>query len=345
MDRLRVVILGLGDAGRRWLAAVRAHSAYELVAVADQSLDVAQPVAEACGVPAYDDYRQMLVEQSPGAAVMAVPPFVAEQYLPIAVDAGVAVLKETPLARSFEDAVRVLGCFYDAQVPLVVAARWRFDAPLLDALTGLRDLPSVVHASAFRQLQRRLDWRGDLRRAGGGALLDVGYECVDLVVQTLGLPGDVAAHLARASGELGPADTEQIASLFMRFDSGASAAIAAGWSTLGAEQRLRLCAPQREVELAERTLSVRQRDGDALVVRRADEPGMLATVLESFAATVREKPAVYAGRAADQLATLAVLDAAYLSHRTRMAESPIRAYELAGLPLPRALPGADLAAL
>lgn len=336
MDRIRCVLLGLGATGRAWLAALRSHAAFDLVAVADASLETAQLAADGCNAAPYDDFRHALVEQHPDAALFALPPFAAEPYLPIAAEASIPVLLETPLARTFDDAVRLLGWFYQAETPLVVASRWRFDPAVAAALPQLAELlgPAPAWQAMVRdRIAARLDWRGDARRAGGGALLDAGYDLLDLIVAVGGLPGDVLAHFVRP--QQAPVDTETAAALLCRFPAGASAALSVVWGALERDERLTALGPGGCFELATRSLHLCGPAGVATVVRRLEDAEQRAAILDSFAATVRDRPAAYPGRASDQLATMALLDAAYLSGRTLTVESPIRPYELAGLPGPR----------
>lgn len=344
MDRLRLVLLGLGAAGHAWLDALRAPARFEIVGLADQDAEAAALAADVVGCPSYDDYRQVLVEKRPDAAIFALPPFAAEPYLPIAAEAGIASLVETPPARTFEDALRLVSWFYDADIPLVVASRWRFDAAVADwvrsiALSGRQRL---AQATVLAPLGDDPAWRGDAVRSGGGVLLDAAYEAIDLLISLWGLPGDVTSHV----GRLGPLaggrfDTEDTASIFCRYDNGAAFSVSAAWRAGPLAFEVSSLAAQGEWRLTPSVLQHNSASGEATTIRRPTGPQFAAKVLESFETTVRERPQAYPGRAADQLATAAVLEAAYHSSRTHAPESPARPFELAGLPIPRPAPTAE----
>lgn len=339
MDRLRIVLLGLGSAGRAWLDALRSSHLFQLVGLADQDLEAAALAADAAGCPAYDDFRLILVEQRPDAAIFAVPPFAAEPYLPIAAETGIASLVEAPPARSFEDAVRLVSWFYDADQPLVVASRWRFDSAVADFVRCGAPVARhrLAHATVLAPLAGDPSWRGEAVRSGGGVLLEAAYEAIDLLVARWGLPGDVTAHV----GRLGPLtggryDTEDTASILCRYDDGAAFSVASAWRAGPPMFELSSLGGDGEWRLSQSLLQSTSFSGDASTVRRQAGAELTSAILESFESTIRERPQAYPGRAADQLATAAVLEAAYHSSRTHAPESPARPFELAGLPIPRA---------
>lgn len=338
MTPLRVALLGAAGIGESWLTALLAHPGYQVVAIADEDAEVAESAADACRAAHYDDFRMVLVEPRIDAAVFALPAHVAEPYLTIAADRGLPVLKETPLARSFDEAVRAVGAFFAADLPLVVASRWRFDVGLVGAVLNRAAIGDVqlAHAHVVGRLERARGWRGDLLQSGGGALLDVAYEAADMIVHLMGLPGDVLTQVGRLAVTAGERfDAEDTAAAILRYSNGAAATISAAWRPTGPLFELRLQGAAGQASLTRNTAHAVSPAGVDLAVRRLADGELLAAMLDSFAATVQTRPSAHPGRAADQLATCAVLEAAYLSSRTHAIESVTRAYEMAGMPLPR----------
>ncbi len=337
MDALRIALIGLGRAGRTWLRAIRACPGLDLVAIGDQSPETSKATADECSVPAYSDYRQLLVEHQPQAAVFAVPPFVAEPYLPIAAQNGTSVLCEAPYAKSFECAARAVDVFRDTGLPLVVASRWRFDEDVRDALAAASGAGwRLGHATIYDDPGSDISWRGDSQRAGGGVLLDAAYEAADLMLELWDLPGDVSAQL----GRLGPLaggrfDTEDTAALLCRCDGGGSFSIMAAWRAGPRQSEIRLLGASGQWTLTPSLLQHVAPNGEMTTIRRPDGAELHDRILRNFAATVRERSATYVGSAADQLGTAALLEAAYHSARTHAAESPSEVYELAGRAMPR----------
>ncbi len=341
MDRLRIVILGLGSAGRAWLDALKSSQQFEVVGLADQDAEAAALAADAVGCPSYDDYRLILIERRPDAAIFALPPFAAEPYLPIAAESGIASLVETPPARTFEDALRLVSWFFDADLPLVVASRWRFDSAVAEFVRSAAQAGRhrLAQATVLAPLVGEPAWRGEAVRSGGGVLLDAAYEAIDLLISLWGLPGDVTSHVGRLGPLIGSRfDTEDTASIFCRYDQGAAFSVSAAWHAGRSSFELSSLAADGGWRLTPTVLQHESVSGESTTLRRRAASEFASAILESFENTIREQPQAYPGRAADQLATAAVLEAAYHSSRTHAPESPARPFELAGLPIPRATP-------
>lgn len=79
-----------------------------LVAVADSNISLAGSVAGLHGVPAYDDYRKMLVETAPEAVSVAVPTALHEEVTLKSLEAGAHVLVEKPISATMEEGRRII---------------------------------------------------------------------------------------------------------------------------------------------------------------------------------------------------------------------------------------------
>ncbi len=164
-------------------------------------------------------------------------------------------------------------------------------------------------------------WRGDSLRAGGGVLLNGAYAQVDLLVTLLGLPESVYAvcSFARAPGETLNYDTEDTALVLMRWGSDCSAMLVARRGVIPGAWQITLVGTN-----------------DTLVWPAADssdddEAGMGAHSAAGIARQIRSAAGICETvvrrpdlRARDHLATLAVIEAAYLSAKTGAPEVPAR---------------------
>ncbi len=337
MQVLRTVMLGLNDFGRAWLDSLRNHPSFELVGVADPDAAAAERAGDEIGVPAYDDLRLVLVESQADAAIFCLPPVVAEPYFAVAARNGTATLCEPPATRGFEELVRIAGDYYDTDVPLVIAARWRFD-PVIGELLGAASSPGaaqLAHATVLADPGPRPDWRGDAA-SGGGVLRCAAYEALDLLVHCLGLPGDVVAQMARSGPLAGSAfDAEDTAALLARCNGGSAFSLSAAWRTGGPLFDATLVAGGARWRIAPEWVEVVPADAAPFRRPRPDATALRRAALDSLADAARTRGQAYLGRVTDQLATGAVIEAAYLAGRTLSPESPLRAYERAGLPTPR----------
>ena len=105
MEKLRVAVIGTGFVGRVHVENIRRQPDAELVAIADQTAELAARFGEALGIQrATGNYRELLADPSIDAVHICTP---NNTHFPIARDAisaGKNVICEKPLAMSAEEA-------------------------------------------------------------------------------------------------------------------------------------------------------------------------------------------------------------------------------------------------
>ena len=107
MSNLRAGLIGLGMMGRHHARNLRAIDGVDLVAVADAQGD---PHGVAEGLPVLPDIDALL-EQNLDYVVIAAPTMYHEEIGLKVAEAGVHALIEKPLAKTFEDAQRLVRAF------------------------------------------------------------------------------------------------------------------------------------------------------------------------------------------------------------------------------------------
>ncbi len=125
--RLRVGQVGLGSMGRNHLRVLRTLPQAELVAISDPMPEVLSAAVAASGAPAFAEPEAMLEQAGLDAVVIAAP---TTFHLPLAlaaIDRGIAVLVEKPLAATPEEGLRVAIAARDAGVPVQVGHVERFN--------------------------------------------------------------------------------------------------------------------------------------------------------------------------------------------------------------------------
>jgi predicted dehydrogenase len=245
----------------------------------------------------------------------------------------------------FERSARLVKAFASADRQLAVASPWRQvpGSPDEDTLPSFRGA-FLVQAVSRCLWDGPLDWRGDRRRAGGGALLQLAYPWLDWMTRLLGLPEWVSAGLGAAKGfdSAGPHDTEDAASVVLGFRGGCVGTITATWAGGPAEHRLLLLVGQEGWEFG--LAGVRQIAPQVLTEEMvASEPAMICPAdawqadLAGFLGRLADDRPV-ASSGVEHLAPMAVLEAAYLSARSGQPEQPARFYQLHEILLPSATP-------
>lgn len=126
---IRLVHVGVGVRGRHWLEIVAAHPDFVSVACVDSSEEALQ---KARALPGQDHGRfftklsDALTQAAADAVLIATPTFMHAQHAIEALDAGLAVLVEKPLAPGLADAVRVVERSRAVSRPVMVAENYRF---------------------------------------------------------------------------------------------------------------------------------------------------------------------------------------------------------------------------
>jgi predicted dehydrogenase len=206
---LRVGVIGLGVISRFYLAALRDAPGMRLVAVCDS--DAAR--ADAHPVPGHTDHLRLLDEARPDAVVVTVPNDAHSRVCADALDRGVPVCVEKPLALDVAQGAALRESAARMGVPLFTAFHRRYN----EAIARLRAecAGSRIERLTVRYLERIEEhagpdgWYLDARRCGGGCVADNGPNAFDLVRLLLGPAEVVSARIARdAAGTDRRADIE-----------------------------------------------------------------------------------------------------------------------------------------
>jgi predicted dehydrogenase len=165
-----------------------------------------------------------------------------------AVLAGRAVFCEKPLATDLAGAEALAQVVARSEAPAQVGLVLR-STPVFRALRDVvasgelgRPMAAVFRDDQYFPVQGiyRSDWRSDVTTAGGGCLMEHSIHDLDMLRFCLGEVTEVAARTACFSGHKG---VEDVASVSLRFESGASAELVSIWHnilTRGSTRRVEL---------------------------------------------------------------------------------------------------------
>ncbi|MFB6152000.1 MAG: Gfo/Idh/MocA family protein [Haloarculaceae archaeon] len=188
---VRLGIVGCGNIGRHHAERLGDEGA-TLVGAVDVDPDAREAFAERFDVDTYEDHAPLY--DAVDAVVVATPNKFHERYAVDALDAGLDVLVEKPLAHTVESAERIADAAAGADGFCMVGFHTRFENAV-EVLTGYRDagrLGEVGHVEATLVRRRGVPGRGSWFTreavAGGGALVDIGVHATDLALYLLGYP-------------------------------------------------------------------------------------------------------------------------------------------------------------
>src|SRR5689334_4476188 len=195
MPVLRVGVIGVAGMGLGHCWAVKTLDTSALAAVCDIDAAVADKVGGDFKVPSFTDPKEMYAAGDIDAVVIATP---CGTHAPItrdALDAGMHVYLEKPMAPTYEEARALVAYATEKQRILQVGFQFRFHkgyAAMRDAFESMGPLRRVyVGATNWFRPQAYFEvspWRATWRMAGGGVLMNQAVHQVDAMITSVGMP-------------------------------------------------------------------------------------------------------------------------------------------------------------
>jgi predicted dehydrogenase len=215
----------------------------DVVAMCDTDLPKARAIASRFGVPnAYDDIEDVLRTDGLDAVVIGTPNHLHEAHIMAALDAGLNVLVEKPLAITGQSAQRIIKAVekQDRIVMVGMNHRYRPDVQIVRSFVqsgGLGPVDSVRGSwHVFRPSRAQLGWRQRRELSGGGAMLDLGLSILDLALWLAGTPEPARVSAALDMAREGKG-VEQSGSAFVVCENGASVFVDVTWHHVGEGER------------------------------------------------------------------------------------------------------------
>lgn len=235
---LRIGLIGVGAAAQiSHIPALKKTEDVELAWLCDRDPEKVQRVAQKFGIPnASSRLDDLLADDALDAIDICTPNFLHAPMAVAALEAGKHVMCERPLARSATEAAQMVKAAKKADRTLMCAVQHRFrpDAQLLKKFVDKGDLGEVFLAKAGWLRQRTQwdseEWRGRMKESGGGVVLDLGFQMLDLALWVLDSPAvtSVTAGLHRAT----KGEVEDSATALLRLGSGATLTLELTWGLL-----------------------------------------------------------------------------------------------------------------
>ena len=216
-----------GYAAKSAAPGIVASARGKLVSVLGRDPDGTRNLAEERGAQPFTDIQDFL-----GSGLDAVwitsPTWLHREHAIAALDAGLHVLCEKPLAFSSQDAWQMVAAARQARRVLATGYQGRY-VPAHRRMADLiarGDIGTVTVARTYYGVHRPgppPEWRQKKQTARWGALADVGTHHVDILRMLL---GEVIAAQGMTGRQLG-FETEDVAVAALRFQSGALASLSA----------------------------------------------------------------------------------------------------------------------
>ena len=230
---LKIAFTGTGHIARIHARAAQNHADLELVAIVNHRRESMAEVAALFGIQRqYATVNDLLADGAVDILSVNTPNYLHAPQTIAALEAGVHVMVEKPMALNAAEAEAMLRASEKSGAKLLVAHCWRFDEEV-------RWLERQIDAGRLGKILRSKGngvhvnwgpsgWFVEARYAGGGALADMGVHAIDTARFLLGDPQPVSVY-AKISTDYTAYDVDDSGTIWINWEGGASSIIESGW--------------------------------------------------------------------------------------------------------------------
>jgi predicted dehydrogenase len=230
---IKLAITGAGYISNIHAVAIKSIPDVELSALVERFPEKALPFTKKYEVGNwYKSINSLLTKDHVDALVIGTPNFLHAPQAIAALQAGIHVLAEKPMAMNASQAYKMLEASQKSGALLMVAHCWRFDPEVLwlrkQVATGR--LGKIVRTKGYgvHQLWGPSGWFTQKKLAGGGSMADVGIHALDTARYLLGDPQPVSVY-ARINTYYTKYDVDDTGIVLVNWDNGAVSYIESGW--------------------------------------------------------------------------------------------------------------------
>ncbi len=238
MDGQSVAMLGTGLIGEFYTMTLHGQRSRDRVGVAySRSDERGKAFAERWGIPASTtSLREAVEHPDTGVVVVGLPNSLHEEAIGLAADAGKAVLGTKPLARSAEEAKRILDKVEAAGVFAGYLEDLCYTPKTLKAIAAVQG-GAIGDVTWVRSRETHPGphsaWFWDKDQAGGGAIVDLGCHCIEIIRSFAGKGNRPLDVMCWADTLVHPIKAEDNAVCLIRFESGALGQFEVSWTFRG----------------------------------------------------------------------------------------------------------------
>ncbi len=188
----KIAIIGAGLQARRRVPPIVADENYDVALVIDIFEPNAKSLAETCGAAYGIDWKEVITDESIDAVLVLTFPDTHAEISIAAMEAGKDVLCEKPLARTAEEAAkmvesavknkRILKCGFNLRHHPAIAEAHRL---FQEGKIGTAAFGRGIYGIAGREDMTK-EWRTKPELSGGGEFMDQGVHLIDLLRWFLG---------------------------------------------------------------------------------------------------------------------------------------------------------------
>lgn len=233
-----VTMLGTGLIGDFYTMTLHGQRSRDHVEVVySRSDERGKAFAERWGIPQHTTSMLEAVEHpSTDVVVVGLPNFLHEEAITLAADAGKAVLVTKPLGRDADEAKRILDNVESAGVFAGYLEDLAYTPKTLKAISAVRN-GAIGDVTWVRSRETHSGphsaWFWDKDQAGGGAIVDLGCHCIEIIRNFVGKDNRPVEVMCWADTLVHPIRAEDNAICLIKFESGAVGQFEVSWTFRG----------------------------------------------------------------------------------------------------------------
>ena len=238
MQEHKISMLGTGLIGMFYTMALNGGRGRDRVQlVYSRSAERAKAFAQEWDIPAWTtDLTEACTSDDIDTVVIGLPNHIHEECVNLAADAGKAILCTKPLGRTAVEAKRMLDKVEATGVFGGYLEDLCYTPKTLKAIASVENgaLGDVTWAcSRETHPGPHSDWFWDLEQAGGGAIVDLGCHCIEIVRSFIGKDIRPVEVMCWADTLVHPIDAEDNGIALIRFENGAIGQFEVSWTFRG----------------------------------------------------------------------------------------------------------------
>ncbi|REK21375.1 MAG: gfo/Idh/MocA family oxidoreductase [Actinobacteria bacterium] len=238
MDSHKITMLGTGLIGDFYTATLHSQRSRDRVEVVySRSEERGQAFAERWSIPSHNtSIEEAINHDATDVVVVGLPNHLHEEVISMVADAGKAVLCTKPLARSGEEAKRILDKVESAGVFAGYLEDLVYTPKTLKAIRSVSQ-GAIGDVTWVRSRETHPGphsaWFWDRDKAGGGAIVDLGCHCIEIIRNFAGKDNRPLEVMCWADTLVHPIKAEDNAVALIRFESGALGQFEVSWTFRG----------------------------------------------------------------------------------------------------------------
>lgn len=275
MVKKRVGFIGFGGQAAEQAEFVNQTESGVVVAISDVNLAIKDSMLdEFLALPFYVDYKEMILSEDLDVVFIAIPHYLHAEASMFAIEHGVEVIKEKPLAMNMLEGQQIVNLSKQKQVSIkTLTQRRQHDAFIFgkSLLSKLGDVNLIKAEYTFNGGPYDYGWRGIQRIAGGGAAFDMGYHILDVLLWYFDTPKYVNALLKSDSRKDVSYETEDSGIISFVTNSGALGNVFLSRATSPKKEELIIYGSEGILDISRSRVILKDQKGNLLIEKNFDK--------------------------------------------------------------------------